>query len=92
MFLFRLALALGMTVKRLLSELDSRELTEWIAFDQVNPLPNSWKQTARLCRTVMAASGNYDRVPDENIFIPAMKKPTQAEAEMIAELKKLQGL
>jgi hypothetical protein len=31
-FLFRLAKELGMTVRRLLNELDSREISEWLAF------------------------------------------------------------
>lgn len=32
MFCFRLARELGMTVSRMLLEMDSRELTEWMAF------------------------------------------------------------
>lgn len=35
MFYFSLALRLGKTVKQLLSEIDSRELTEWQAFLQI---------------------------------------------------------
>lgn len=31
-FVFRLAKELGMTVRRLLNELDSREIAEWLAF------------------------------------------------------------
>jgi hypothetical protein len=80
-----------MTVKRLLTECDSAELSEWYAYDQRWPLPDSWWQTARLCRTVMAASGNYKRVPEENIFIPSQAKPHQTPDEMFAELQKLQG-
>ena len=80
-----------MTVKRLLTECDSEELSEWYAYDQRWPLPDSWWQTARLCRTVMAASGNYKRVPEENIFIPSQVKPHQSADEMFAELQKLQG-
>lgn len=33
MFYFRLAAYLGMTVRQLLANLDSTELTEWMAFD-----------------------------------------------------------
>jgi hypothetical protein len=82
---------LGKTVKQLLSELDSEELSEWYAFDQRWPLPNHWAQTARLCRIVMAASGNYKKVPDENVFIPAAVAPRQSQEEIITELMKLQA-
>lgn len=38
----------------------------------------------------MAASGNYKRIPDEDVFIPATKRPKQSQDAMIAELMKLQ--
>jgi len=80
-----------MTVRRLLSEIDSEELSEWYAYDQRWPLPDGWQQTARLCRVVMAASGNYKKpdIPDEAVFIPTAKRPTQSTEQMIAELMKL---
>ena len=34
-FLFRLAKELGMTVRRLLNELDSHEISEWLAFFRI---------------------------------------------------------
>lgn len=85
----KLALALGRSVKELLATVDSQELSEWAAFDQICPLPNPWLQTARICRTIMAASGNYKRLPDEEVFIPASRKKPQTEEQMIAELSKL---
>lgn len=45
--------------------------------------------TARICRTIMAASGNYKRVPDEDVFIPAARKKPQTQEQMMAELAKL---
>lgn len=85
----RLALALGRSVKELLNTVDSEELSEWAAFDQIYPLPNHWLQTARICRTIMAASGNYKRVPDEDIFIPSARKKPQSQEQMMQELAKL---
>jgi hypothetical protein len=78
-----------MTVKRLLQEVDSKEISEWYAYDQRWPLPDHWQQTARICRTVMASSGNFKNVPREDEFIPAVVKKTQSQEEMYAELKKL---
>ena len=77
-------------MRRLLTELDSRELATWAEFDKRYPLENPWRQTARLCRVIMAASGNYKRVPDEDVFIPSSKRPKQSQEQMFAELAKLQ--
>jgi hypothetical protein len=84
-------LALGKTVKQLLSEIDSEELSEWYAFDQRWPLPDHWHQTARLCRIIMCASGNYKRgdVPDELAFMPTVRMPEQTQEQIMAELMKL---
>lgn len=75
----------------MLEETDSQEIAEWYAFDQRWPLPDAWAQTARLCRIVMCASGNYKQgsVPEESAFIPTAIKPEQSQAAMIAELMKL---
>ena len=92
-FYFKLALALGKTVKQLLREVDSEELSEWAAYDRRWPLPDSWQQTARLCRTIVCASGNYRRgeIPEEVDFIPIAVRPEQTQNEMLAELMKLQA-
>ena len=79
-----------MSVRRLLDEVDSQELAELAAYDALWPLPDHWQQTARLCRIVMAASGNYKRVPEEDAFIPSSKKPKQSQEAMMQELLKLQ--
>lgn len=81
-----------MSVKRLLQEVDSREMAAWFAYDQRWPLPDHWQQTARVCRIIMAASGNYKKkdIPDEAVFIPTAKRPEQTQAAMISELMKLQ--
>jgi hypothetical protein len=79
-----------MSVRRLLEEVDSEELSEWYAYDQRWPIGDSWQQTARICRTIMAASGNYKRLPEEDAFIPAAKRPKQSQEAMFSELMKLQ--
>jgi hypothetical protein len=80
-----------MTVRQLLANTDSEELSEWYAYDLRWPLPDPWAQTARLCRIVMASSGNYKRndIPDESAFIPALAKPNQTSEQMMNELMKL---
>jgi hypothetical protein len=80
-----------MSVKRLLQEVDSKEIAEWYAFDQRWPLPDPWGQTARLCRVIMASSGNYKKndIPDEAAFIPTVVKPEQTQSQIMGELMKL---
>lgn len=80
-----------MTVKRLLAEVDSQEIAEWYAYDQRWPISDGWQQTARICRIIMASSGNYKRndIPDEAAFIPASRRAEQSEQQIIAELMKL---
>lgn len=77
----------------MLAETDSQEIAEWYAYDQRWPLPDPWQQTARLCRIVMCASGNYKQgsVPEEAAFIPSIVRAEQSQAQMLAELMKLQG-
>jgi hypothetical protein len=80
-----------MSVKRLLEEVDSKEIAEWYAFDQRWPLPDPWGQTARLCRVIMASSGNYKKhdLPDEAAFIPTVVKAEQSKSQIMSELLKL---
>lgn len=46
---FRLAERLGYTVGQLLAVVDSRELSEWIAYDRIKGPSEAWEQTAQLC-------------------------------------------
>lgn len=72
--------------------MDSQEISEWYAYDQRWPIADGWQQTARICRVIMAASGNYKNLPDEDIFIPTSAKKTQSLESMMAEVAKLQQL
>lgn len=80
-----------MSVRRLLQEMDSKEIAEWYAYDQRWPLPDPWGQTARLCRVIMASSGNYKKhdIPEEAVFIPTVVKAEQTENQILNELMKL---
>jgi len=62
-----------MTVRRLLEEIDSRELTEWLAFDKVGPPSESWRQTAQ-SNHVMAQLWSK-RPPRYEDFLPARDLP-----------------
>jgi hypothetical protein len=76
----------------LLRETDSEELSEWYAYDQRWPLPDSWFQMARICKVIMASSGNYKTLPDEKKLIPAAIGNEQSRDQILAELAKLGSL
>jgi hypothetical protein len=92
-FYFRLALALGCTVGELLDRMDSKELSEWIAFDQCEPI-GEWRgdyRTGMLC----AMTANMHRKPggkafdakDFMPFLPHEEKPSLSEAQFTAWAK-----
>lgn len=69
--------------------MDSRELSEWIAYDRHEPIPEPWKQTgilAALLSNGLFAGGKRARPED---FIPAERRPAAAQspAEGIARLQ-----
>lgn len=45
-------MSLGKTVRQLLAEIDSRELSEWLAFDRIEPLPDPYWMTGMVCSTL----------------------------------------
>lgn len=66
--MFRLALALGMPVRELLSRIGSDELTEWMAFYQLEPFGDF---RADFRSGVMAATfANAHRSKDAKAFTP----------------------
>lgn len=55
MFLFRLAATLGWSVKQICRDMDSRELSEWIAVDRYfMRLPDPWQQTGVIAASAIA--------------------------------------
>ena len=62
LFLFRLARELGMTVSRLMRELDAREISEWMAFFTIEADEREKKQQkdpAVIGAELKAATGDY---------------------------------
>ncbi|MGC9260919.1 MAG: phage tail assembly protein T [Phycisphaerae bacterium] len=70
-----------MTVRRMLSEMDSRELTEWIAFHSLEPIgyARGDVQAAIVAHTIACAGGANVGLDD---FIPDWgDKPEESEDE-----------
>ncbi len=78
-FLFRLALSLGMTVGELLDRMDSAELTEWMAYNQLEPLPDPWLQTG-ISTSMMVNLWSKTRCKPED-FIPRARRSRRQSVE-----------
>jgi len=79
-----LALQLGMSVKRAQAEISAAEFAEWIAFFNLEPMPNPWLQHGILCQLIAGALGNKSAKPEH--FMPKRKK-VQPISEMQAMAK-----
>lgn len=75
--MFRLAGHLGMTVGELGQRMSSRELSEWMAYDAIEPIGNHWQQTGMVAATV--ANVNRDPKKRANPFQPEDFMPKLAE-------------
>jgi hypothetical protein len=62
-FLFRMALNLGKTVGEIESTMSSAELTEWLAYAGIDPLPDAHWDAAQIASTVarsMTGKGKHE--------------------------------
>jgi|TARA_Y100000034_G_scaffold28640_2_gene34441 hypothetical protein len=76
--MFRLALALGMTVAELGRRMSSRELAEWRAFDALEPLgePRADYRAGVIAATIANVHrGKRTRAFEPKDFMPYMEKP-----------------
>lgn len=85
-FIFRLALALGRTVDELLHSISSAELSEWIAFDRVERLPDPYWIGGMTASVIANSVAGAKTTPAD--FIPReVEKPRQTQAEMIRNIQ-----
>lgn len=53
----------------------SEEITELLALERIDPQPDSWRQTARVCAVMASAwAGRKSRKVSEEDFMPQRKK------------------
>jgi hypothetical protein len=80
---------LGMTVGELEQRMDSRELSEWLAFARYfQPLDNSWAQTGVLASAVLAPHSRRGHMPKPADFIPT-DSPPQHKTQMLDVLAQM---
>lgn len=84
-----LASHLRMTVGQLEREMDSRELSEWLAFARYyQPLDNSWAQAGLLASASLAPHTKKGHSPSPNDFIP-VEKPPQDKTQILGVLEQM---
>ena len=94
MFLYRLAAQLGIwDVERLAAEMSLEQFKRWAAYYRLECFGDDWRRTARLAVTIAKALGAKVGTDAEEMFLPTFDpaRPTQTEAEMMAELMKIPG-
>jgi len=91
-FAFRLALRLKMTVRELLDRMDSAELTEWMAYALLEPLPDPWQQSGILCALLANLWSSKGRFrPEDFIPRPRAAAPRQTADQQWAIMRGFAG-
>ena len=83
-----------MTVRELLARIDSRELSEWMAYYEVNPFGSVRDdlQAGIVASTIANVNrGKNDKSFTPSDFMPYMDKPQQSEGDMQAVMDVLAG-
>ena len=83
-----------MTVRELLARIDSRELSEWMAYYEVNPFGSVRDdlQAGIVASTIANVNrGKNDKSFTPSDFMPYMDKPQQSEGDMQAVMDALAG-
>lgn len=84
-----LASHLRMTVGQLEREMDSRELSEWLAYSRYfQPLDNSWTQTGILASVSLAPHAKKGQCPAPRDFVPIEHAP-QHKTQMLSVLEQM---
>lgn len=71
-FLFRLAGHLGMTIRELGQRMDSRELSEWMAYERYyhGTIGDEWRQIGMLASAILAPYCKRGSTPKPEDFVP----------------------
>tara|TARA_Y100001951_G_C11255413_1_gene249052 strand:+ start:868 stop:1122 length:255 start_codon:yes stop_codon:yes gene_type:complete len=83
-----------MTVRELLARIDSRELSEWMAYYELNPFGSVRDdlQAGIIASTIANVNrGKNDKSFAPSDFMPYMEKPQQSEGDMQAVMNALAG-
>jgi len=83
-----------MTVREMLARIDSKELSEWMAYYELNPFGTVRDdlQAGIVASTIANVNrGKNDKSFTPSDFMPYMEKPQQSEGDMQAVMDALAG-
>lgn len=94
--MFRLALALGMTVDELLDRMSSRELTEWMIYYEMEPFGAARDNlhagiVAATMANVNRAKGRKPLKPGDFMVRDAQERPAPDPADVVRKFKRYFG-
>ena len=69
-----------MPIRELLDRMDSAELSEWMAYAQLEALPDPWLQTGQICRTMADLWAKGRHTAEQ--FIPREKRKQTVEEQI----------
>ncbi len=84
-----------MTVGELERRMDSKELSEWVAYTRYfEALPDSWQETGLVVSALLAPYSQKGNAPKPMDFVPIETPPQHPEqmASQLAELQKRLGI
>ena len=89
--MFRLALALGMTVQELGERMSGRELQEWLAYDRLSPIGAERSDLhAGIVASVMANCHRSRGEPFKpSDFMPFLEQPKHTPGQALTQLRAL---
>lgn len=89
-FLFRLGLALGKTVKQLKKEIDSKELTDWKAYYQIEPfgVEQDYIQAGIISSVIANVNRGKNSTPYKpSDFVPSSFKAQIQKKQSVEDIK-----
>jgi len=78
--MFKLALALGKDIREI-EAWPSPLISEWMAYDQIEPIPDSWYQAGIIASTMVNLWSKSKMAPTE--FIPRVRTRRQSVEEQL---------
>jgi hypothetical protein len=80
-----------MTRRDLMTRIGSDELSEWLAFDRIEPLDDGYWQAARICLTMAQAWGGRKNKATLDDFLPVSRKPRKRARPTWSEVSAILG-
>ncbi len=72
----------------MLSRIPAKTFVEWMAFWELEPFGDQWRQVARVCTVLQHLNAGKGRKMDEDEFIPGQKKKTTRSVEDLGKFLK----